>query len=124
MSENISSGILSVFADNIVFNAEGEAKYDMSQVEIEVIRGIDGHYSERHTPVASWLEVRISDSGDLSTATLTGKRFDVVQFNLLNGKVVKVNKAIVVSRSEVDAILGTLTVRFVGTTDPDEELTS
>ena len=124
MTQNISSGTLSLFADGKPLNALGEAKYDLSLVDVEVVRGVDGHFSERHTPVVPMIECKISDSGDLSTATLTGSRFDVVIFTLLNGKRIKVNKAIVTSRSEVDAIEGTLVVKFEGTTDPDEELAS
>ena len=124
MSQNISSGILSIFADGQAFNAMAEATYDVSEVEVEVVRGVDGYHSERHTPMTSFIQVKISDSGDLSTQALTGKRFDVVQMNLQNGKRIKINKAVVTSRSEVDAIEGTLTVRFEGTAAPDEELAS
>ena len=96
----------------------------MSTVEIEVIRGVDGHHSERHTPMTSFIEVKVSDSGDLDTGSLSGKRFDVVQAELLNGKSVKLNKAIQVNRVEVDAVEGSLVLRFEGTTEPDEELGS
>ena len=122
MSQNISSGILSLFGDGKVFNAMAEAKYDFSPVEIEVVKGIDNHYSERHTPVTEMMEVKISDSGDLATAALTGTRFDVAQMNLLNGKVLKLNKAIIAGRAEVDAVEGTLVLKIFGTTTPDEEL--
>ena len=122
MSENISSGIIKLFADNTVFNILGEVKYSMSTVEIEVVRGVDGHHSERHTPVTPFIEVKVSDSGDLDTGSLSGKRFEVVQGDLLNGKKPKLNKAIQVNRVEVDAVEGSLVLRFEGTTEPDEEL--
>ena len=124
MSENISSGILTIFADGQAFNAMADAKYDVSEVEIEVVSGIDKHRSERHTPVTPFIEVTISDSGDLSTQALIGKRFDVVQMTLLNGKLIKINRAIVTGRLEVNAVDGTLVVKFEGTTTPDEELAS
>ena len=124
MSENISSGIIKLFADNTVFDLLGEVKYSMSTVEIEVIRGVDGHHSERHTPMTAFIEVKVSDSGNLDTGSLSGKRFDVVQAELLNGKSVKLNKAIQVNRVEVDAVEGSLVLRFEGTTEPDEETTS
>ena len=123
MSQDISSGILSVFGDGKVFNVLAEAKYDLSLVEIEVIRGINGHYSERHKPVPPMIAVKISDQGSLATSALTGARFDVVQMNLLNGKTVKLNKAIIVSRTEVDADAGELNIIYMGTADPDEETT-
>lgn len=124
MSQNISSGILSIVADGVPFNVMADVKYDVSETEIEVVSGVDRHKSERHKPVTPFIEATISDSGDLSTQALTGARFDVVQANLQNGKVIKINKAIVTSRSEVNAIDGTLVVRFEGTTTPDEELAS
>jgi len=124
MSQDISSGILSVFNDGEVRNALAEAKYDLSLVNVEVVRGINGHYSERHTPMPPMMSVKISDQGSLAQSSLAGARFDVVQMNLLNGKIIKLNKAIITGPIEVDADEGSMTITYKGTADPDEETTS
>ena len=123
MSQDVSSGILSLFGDGVVVNAKAEAKYDLSLVNVEVARGINGHYSEQHTPVAPMISVKISDQGSLAQSLLAGKRFDVVQMNLLNGKFIKLNKAVITGPIEVDADAGEMTLTFKGTADPDEETT-
>jgi len=123
MSQDISSGILSVFNDGVVVNALAEAKYDLSLVNVDVVRGINGHYAERHTPVAPMMSVKISDQGSLAQSALAGKRFDVVQFSLLNGKFIKLNKAIITGPIEVDADEGSMSLTYKGTADPDEETT-
>lgn len=124
MSQNISSGILSLVAGSTVLNAMGDFTYSTARTEIEVVTGVDRHASERHTPVTPYIEGTISDSGDLDTRTLHGARFDTVQLGLQNGKSVKINNAIQVSRIEVNAIEGTFSVRFEGTTEADEDLAS
>jgi hypothetical protein len=124
MSENISSGIVSLFGDGEVFNVLADVKYSMATVKVTVVRGVNGHYSERHEPMTPYIELTISDSGDLDTGNLSGRRFDVIQLPLLNGKTPKLNKAIQVNQVEVDAIEGSTTVRFEGTADPDEDLAS
>ena len=124
MSQNISSGLLSLVAGGQVFNAMGDFTYSTARTEIEVVTGVDRHASERHTPVTPFIEGTISDSGDLDTGALVGARYDAVQLGLQNGKKVTINNAIQVSRAEVNAIDGTLSVRFEGTTAADEDLAS
>jgi hypothetical protein len=124
MSKNISSGLLSLLADGKALNAMGDFTYSTARTEIEIVTGVDRHGSERHTPVTPFIEGTISDSGDLDTRTLHGARFDAVQLQLLNGKTIKINKAVQVSRIEVNAIEGTFSVRFEGTTEPDEDIAS
>ncbi len=123
MSQDISSGILQAFGDGDVVNAKAEAKYDLSLVNVDVTRGINGHYSEQHTPVAPMMSVKISDQGSLAQSLLAGKRFDVFQFTLLNGKAIKLNKAVITGPIEVDADAGEMTLTIKGTADPDEETT-
>ena len=97
MSENISSGLLSLVAGGQVLNAMGDFTYSTARTEIEVVTGVDRHASERHTPVTPFIEGTISDSGDLDTGALVGARFDTVQLGLLNGKSIKINNAIQVA---------------------------
>jgi hypothetical protein len=122
MGQNISSGLLSLLANGKPLNAMGDFTYSTARTEIEIMTGVDRHASERHTPVTPFIEGTISDSGDLDTRTLHGARFDAVQLQLLNGKTIKINKATQVSRIEVNAIDGTFTVRFEGTTEADEDI--
>ncbi len=123
MSQNISSGILQIFEDGNVVEAFAEAKYDLSLVNVEVERGINGHYKEQHSPVPPMFSVKISDQGKLAQAQLAGKRFNLVQMNLLNGKFLKLHKAIITGAIEVDADAGTMVITYKGTADPDEETT-
>lgn len=123
MSQDISSGIVSAFADGEVINAKAEVKYDLSLVVVEVSRGVNGHYSEKHVPKAPMISMKISDQGKLAQSALAGKRYDVIQVALLNGKVIKLNKAVITGDIEVDADEGEMTVVYTGTADPDEETT-
>jgi len=124
MSQNISSGLLSLVAGSTVLNAVGDFTYSTARTQIEVVTGVDRHASERHTPVTPFVQGTISDTGDLDTRSLEGARFDTVQLSLQNGKKIKINKAIQVNRIEVNAIEGTMEVRFEGTAAPDEDLAS
>ncbi len=124
MSQNISSGLLSLVAGSTVLNAVGDFTYSTARTQIEVVTGVDRHASERHTPVTPFIQGTISDTGDLDTRSLEGARFDTVQLSLQNGKKIKINKAIQVNRIEVNAIEGTMEVRFEGTAAPDEDLAS
>jgi hypothetical protein len=122
MSQNISSGLLSLLVDGRALNAMGDFTYSTARTEIEIMTGVDRHASERHTPVTPFIEGTVSDAGDLDTRTLHGARYDAVQLRLLNGKSIKINKATQVSRIEVNAIDGTFSVRFEGTTAADEDV--
>ncbi len=124
MSQNLSAGILSIVADGEIFNARGDFEYSTAQTEIENQAGVDRHIFEQHTPMVPYIAGNISDSGDLDTANLSGRRFDSVQLQLLNGKKITLNKAVQVSRSVVNAQTGIIPVRFEGTTTPDEDLAS
>lgn len=124
MTQNISAGLSTLVGDSLAFNALENFTYSTATVKVEIVRGTDGHFSERHTPVTPFIQGTISDSGDLDTGKLSGKRFDVVQLSLLNVKKIKLNKAVQVMATEPNADLGTLEVRFEGTAAPDEDLAS
>jgi len=122
MGQNVSAGTLSLFADGQALRAMGDFTYSTAETEVEVRNGVDRHKAEIHTPVTPFIAGTLSDSGDLDTRTLHAARFDTVQLKLLNGKSVKMNKAIQITRIEVDAINGTFPVKFEGTIAPDEDI--
>lgn len=92
----------------------GDLTISLGNVSRESIVGIDQYHGVKETPVASWIEMSLTDLGDIDITTLQNLDDVTVNVELANGKQAVLRNAAQVNPVELNAVDGQYTLRFEG----------
>jgi hypothetical protein len=115
---NIVGGTFYFFIDGLQYKARGNAKYCVATNEKESVVGVDGPHGFLKKPKMPWIEIDITDQGNLNTKLFQDMDDVTVTGENANGKTVVFRNATCTTPPEVDAIQGQFSVKFEA---PDAE---
>lgn len=116
MPNNKVGGICYVKINEVQYPLRGNLKYAPGRRESEEVVGQDGEvHGFKVTGKAPYIEMDVTDRGNMSVALLNDLEGATVTAEMNNGKVFVLKNAKQMNHIEVDASEGQFTVRFVGT---------
>ncbi len=92
----------------------GNLKLQLGNVSRESIVGIDQYHGVKETPIASYIEMDVTDLGDLDISTVAALDDVTINIELDNGKQGVLRNASQVNAVELNAVDGVYTLRFEG----------
>jgi len=94
----------------------GNLTISLGNISRESIVGIDQYHGVKETPVASWIEMDVTDMGDIDISLLQGLDDVTVNVELANGKQAVLRNAAQINPVELNAVDGQFTLRFESST--------
>lgn len=100
--------------DGVQYNLRGNVTLSLGNVSRESMVGLDGYHGIKEVPVASFIEVELTDQPEIDLNVLNELSDVTVQVELINGKLGILRNAEQVNDLELSVDEGTFTVRFEG----------
>lgn len=113
MSKRVG-GIIELKVDGRQYNAKGNFTYNLGRPRREAVVGADAVHGYKEMPQPSFIEGEITDSAEISLATLTGITGATVYLRLANGKLVVLREAWFAAEGTGNTEEGNIGVRFEG----------
>lgn len=100
--------------NGVQYPLRGNLNIQLGNVQRESIVGNDQYHGVKETPVASYIEMDITDLGDLDISEVQNADNVTINVELNNGKQAVLRNAAQVNNIELNAIDGVYTARFEG----------
>lgn len=115
-------GIKQVLIDGEVMDVKGSVTYSLGGDKLESVMGVDRLHGQKVTRIPAYLELTITDRGDLDVKRLTHLGDSTVIVDLENGKTVKFGHAAYTADGQVTPEEGEIGARFECDPDNAEEI--
>jgi hypothetical protein len=109
---NRLAGVTFIKVDGEQYMLRDAAKWSVDDVIRETITGLDGVHGFIEKAGPGWIEVTISDYGDLEVADFMKQDNVTVTLEQANGKMIVLHNAWTVNAREVDAVAASMAVRW------------
>lgn len=113
---NLVGGTCQFLVDGTQYALRGNLKVSLGDVKRESVVGADGFHGIKEIPVASYIEAQVSDLAGLDIDTVQSLKNVTVNVKLNNGKTGVLSNASQMNQVELDAVDGSYTIRFEGST--------
>lgn len=111
---NAVGGIAYLKIDGVQYDLRGNAKYSPGDIERESVAGMDGVHGYKEMVAVPYIEMDLTDRPTIEIKKLQALNDVTVTLELINGKAFTLRNAWYVTRAEMDAAEGQMTVRFEG----------
>tara|TARA_Y100000052_G_C2901391_1_gene56928 strand:+ start:129 stop:500 length:372 start_codon:yes stop_codon:yes gene_type:complete len=111
-TQSIVGGTFYFFIDGVQYKARGNAKYCVHTITRKGVVGIDGPHGQMVEPKLPYIELDITDAGDLNTKRFQDMDDVTITGENANGKNCVFRNAFFTEGGEVDPQEGKLSVRF------------
>lgn len=105
-------GFIRVHVDGVVYDAKGDATYNLGRPKRDPIIGADAVHGFKETPQVAYVELKFTDRGDLDVDVLVRKKNSTVMLELANGKAVVFRDAWYSAEGAVNTGEGEIDARF------------
>lgn len=113
---NKVGGRAKLLINGVQYPLRGNLTIMLGNVSRESVVGIDQYHGVKETPQASYIEMDITDLGDLDIQTVQDLVDCTINVELDNGKQAVLRNAAQVNSLELDAVEGQYSARFEGPT--------
>lgn len=114
MANRRVGGILFLRLDGELFQAKGEATYDIGVAKREAVVGQDGVHGFKETPKVPFIEITLTDNDELDLEALFNFRDGTALLQLANGKTIVLREAFYAGEGTVTTGEGEISARFEG----------
>ncbi len=112
---NRIAGLAIMQIDGVTFPVASDAKYRVSDFNVELLEGQDGLHGTKELPKQGMIGAKLRDQGNFQVAGLAAKRNATVVLQLANGKVISgSNMSRVGDPPEVNSEDATFDIAFEG----------
>lgn len=112
MSGQRKGGIISLQVGGVGQDCKGDATYDLGNPERSAIVGTSGVHGYSEKPKVAYVEVELTDRGDLDVSALENTTDKTVTLVLANGKTIMLPRAYYAGKGEHNSGEGQFTARF------------
>lgn len=114
MAVTAIAGTAFIKVDGVQYDLRGNFKVMPATTENTGVAGADGVHGYTQKYVVPSIEADLTDTGGLSITTIYGLTNSTVTLELVNGKVYVLNQAWYSGPTNLNAVEGTLPVKFEG----------